>query len=341
MNLPADLRAVLDRALEDVPPKRIASAVDGLIERYRGSAGTGDSLARTRLDFLAYAAYRMPATYAAVGSALDRAAIVLPDFAPRTQRDLGGGTGAAVWAATEVWPELGELTVVERAGAAIEVGRLLAAGASSSAVRETTWQHRPLEVSNPLPAVDLTTMAYVLGELTETAREPLIRWVAGGSEVVALVEPGTPDGYARIITARDTLLDCGMSVVAPCPHDEACPVAAIAGDWCHFSVRLERTWLHRYVKAGSLGFEDEKFSYVVAAKPSVLPVVRPESRVLRHPKKRKGHLSLTLCTRDGEHAEQTVSKSQGARYRAARRVDWGDEWPPVEQDGDSVPSTQE
>lgn len=335
VNLPDELRSALDTALEDVPPKDVSTAVGRLIERYRGSTGGGEPFVNSELDILAYAAYRMPATYAAIRSVLRRAAVVVSDFAPRTQLDLGGGTGAAVWAAADVWPSLRTLTVLERNAATIALGTRLAGGSTSAAVRETVWKPGSFDVSAPPPAADLVTMAYVLGELPERTRESVVRWLAAKADLVALVEPGTPDGYARIVAAREALLDEGMTVVAPCPHDQVCPMAGI-DDWCHFAVRLERSWLHRYAKAGSLGFEDEKFAYVVASRPTVPRANRPENRVLRHPRKRKGHLTLALCTGEGTLSDQVVSKARGAIYRAARRTGWGDEWPPVDQDDEGA-----
>lgn len=117
----------------------------------------------------------------------------------------------------------------------------------------------------PLPRTDLVTVSYVLGELTAAARESLVTAAAeaaGGAVVV--VEPGTPEGYARVIDARDRLIAAGLHVLAPCPHDGRCPVTG--DDWCHFAARVQRTALHRQVKGAVLPYEDEKFSYVAAAR---------------------------------------------------------------------------
>ena len=57
-------------------------------------------------------------------------------------------------------------------------------------------------------------------------------------------------------------------------------------DWCHFAQRLERTSLHRHLKSGELGYEDAKFSYMVAAKEEV---ARVKARIIRHPLIGKGH----------------------------------------------------
>ena len=93
-------------------------------------------------------------------------------------------------------------------------------------------------------------------------------------------------------------------------------------DWCHFAQRVERTSLHRRLKGGTLGHEDEKFSYVVAAK---TPMATAAARIVRHPKKLSGHVQLTLC---GDHGIETrnIARSSGEPYKMARRAEWGDAW---------------
>jgi ribosomal protein RSM22 (predicted rRNA methylase) len=115
--------------------------------------------------------------------------------------------------------------------------------------------------------------------------------------------------------------------VAPCPHQRDCPMAgeSQSADWCHFAVRLPRTALHRQLKGGSLSYEDEKFSYLVATAGSGSTAA---NRVVRHPLTRKGLMQLRLCTGDGEVSGVVVSKRQGPLYRAARSAEWGDAWPP-------------
>jgi ribosomal protein RSM22 (predicted rRNA methylase) len=95
-----------------------------------------------------------------------------------------------------------------------------------------------------------------------------------------------------------------------------------AGDWCHFSARVERTAEHRRLKQAELGHEDEKFSYVAASR--VQPD-RATARIVRHPQRLRGHVKLQLCAEDGLRQE-TVTRSQKEKYRAVKRVDWGSRW---------------
>ena len=97
---------------------------------------------------------------------------------------------------------------------------------------------------------------------------------------------------------------------------------AAAGDWCHFDQRLERTSLHRQIKSGALGHEDEKFSYVVFSRK---PFAAATARIVRHPRKHTGHIQLTLCTLQGL-LDRTIGKSQKEPYRLARKAAWGDPW---------------
>ncbi|WP_328448033.1 small ribosomal subunit Rsm22 family protein [Amycolatopsis sp. NBC_00438] len=321
--LPDDLSAALDDELARHPLHRLTQAVDKLSTRYRqGDAATSPILA-SDVDVAAYAGYRMPATYAAVHAVLAEAASRAPGFEPRTQIDVGGGTGAAVWAAADVWPSLAKCAVVEQVAGAIGLGKRLAAGAKKPVVRDVEWRRGLVDPAAPAPDADLVTLSYVLGELPEASREDVVRWLAAKAGAVALVEPGTPAGYERIRAARAQLIELGLHVVAPCPHDGGCPITP-GQDWCHFAARLPRSNLHRRMKTATLGFEDEKFAYVVAGR---FTPARPDARIIRHPKKHKGWVALDLCTAaDGLKSGVAVSKKQGPRYRAARDVEWGDGW---------------
>ena len=147
---------------------------------------------------------------------------------------------------------------------------------------------------------------------------------------MVLVEPGTPDGYLRVREARDQLVAAGLQILAPCPHSDACPIEPGA-DWCHFAARVSRSSLHRQVKGGSLGYEDEKFAYVAATR-FPAPDSETTSRVTRHPQTRKGQVLLDLCTPDEGLTRRTLTKRHGPLYRAARDTAWGDSWPPPEEE---------
>ena len=326
MSLPAELAQAITRELATLDARGLASAARRLTERY----GRGEFAAALSdpADRAAYLAVRFPATYAASCKVLGHVQERLPDARCASLLDLGAGTGAATWAAARTFA-LETVTCVERNAAFAAVGQRLAAASDSAAVRAARWLTGDIGELDALPAHDLVVLSYVLGEIPERDVERVVRvaWRKAGS-LLLLVEPGTPESFRRVHAVRALLLAGGAHLVAPCPHEQACPMLA-TGDWCHFAARLERTAAHRRLKSGSLGYEDEKFSYIVAAK---RPVALPDSRVLRHPLIHPGHMRLTLC-RPERPEQTTVTKSQKALWRYARKLAWGDSWEPVSDGG--------
>lgn len=329
MNEPAapseTLRAALSGLLDGLPPRQAAGAVERLIANYRGSTPTDAPILRDRADVAAYAAYRMPATFEAVRSALAAFADAVPGWAPGSHVDIGGGTGAATWAVSATWDGVRPVTVLDWAEPALALGREIAA--AHPALKEARWQRARIGAELTLAGTDLITVSYVLNELAEADRAALVDAAAAAAQAVVIVEAGTPAGYDRIIEARDRLVRAGFRVAAPCPHSAACPIVP-GTDWCHFSARVSRSSLHRQVKGGSLAYEDEKFAYVAATR---LPAAPAPSRVVRRPQIRKGQVLLDVCESDEQLARRTITKRHGDLYKAARDTDWGDAWPPADE----------
>ncbi|MFG2722090.1 small ribosomal subunit Rsm22 family protein [Streptomyces sp. NPDC048416] len=337
--IPDVLRSALAGLLDGLPPSGTASAVDRLISHYRGVVPTHAPVLRDRSDVAAYAAYRMPATFEAVRSALGAFRDASGAWTPATHTDIGGGTGAASWAVAEAWQDAEApvaTTVLDWAEPALVVGRELAEASGLPGLRTARWERARIGSALTLERADLVTVSYVLNELTAEDRRSLVDAAIGAATgAVLIVEPGTPDGYTRIIEARDRLIEAGLHIAAPCPHSAACPIEP-GTDWCHFSARVSRSSLHRQVKGGSLAYEDEKFSYVAATFPQALKeqggdltTAEPApARIIRRPQIRKGQVLLDLCGRDERLRRETVSKRHGPLYRAARDAEWGDPWPP-------------
>ncbi|MEU5099535.1 small ribosomal subunit Rsm22 family protein [Streptomyces sp. NPDC020996] len=326
MNAPATpaetLRSALAALLDGLPPRQAAQAVERLIASYRGATPTDAPILRDRADVVAYAAYRMPATFEAVRSALAAFAAAVPGWTPGSHADVGGGTGAATWAVTATWEGARPVTVLDWAEPALALGRELAA--AHPELRRAQWRRARIGAALTLDPADLITVSYVLNELTGPDRAALVDAAASAAQAVVIVEAGTPDGYARVIEARDRLVAAGFQVAAPCPHSAACPVVP-GQDWCHFSARVSRSSLHRQVKGGSLAYEDEKFAYVAATR---FPAEPAPARVVRRPQIRKGQVLLDLCEPEGLLRRTTITKRHGDLYKTARDTDWGDPWPP-------------
>lgn len=320
----AHLRAALERALVSVPARDLTAATAGLVSRYRSVRPASAPILATATQVAAYASYRMPATHAALLKVL--ADVAGTGLAPRSLLDLGGGTGAAAWAAAEAFGSLESITVVDQVQEALRLGRDLVAEAPAVALRGADFRQADVGALPDLSA-DLVTVSYVLSELGEAEQQALVGEAMRRGRAVVVVEPGTPDGYTRVLRVRDALIEAGWGIIGPCPHHASCPLRQ--GDWCHFAARVNRSAEHRRIKGGELSYEDEKFSWVAASAPDQ-PVAQARSaRILRHPLKRKGLVEFEVCRPDGSAGREVISKRAGERYRAARDAGWGDELPPL------------
>jgi len=318
MEMPLQLRAAIDQALEGVPLAQLQAAAERLSARYRSETRDGRPHLSDDLSARAYLAVRMPATYAAIRASLDAVAERLPDFAPQSLLDAGAGPGTALFAARDCWPGLSAAMLMESSWAIRHWGEALL---SASSFGGAVWHSGDIG-SDTLPRErhDLVTLAYVLDELAPELRGALIDrlWQATGDTIV-VVEPGTPAGWSRILLARDRLIAAGAHLVAPCPHALACPLHA--PDWCHFAQRVARSRMHRRIKSADVPWEDEKFIYIVASRNPPQPV---QARVIAPVQARGGTVSMKLCERTGAANRHFLSRRDGERYRQARRLAWGD-----------------
>ena len=308
------LQRAIEKEVECASIKELSLARERLTESYREKRGESSSHMSRSADHLSYLATRMPATYAVLEWIFR---LELSDV--RSLLDMGAGPGTAMWAAAPHLPLLEQITLFERDGELAKLGWRLAAWSECKAIREANWVVTDITESQEIPTHDLILFSYSAGELTPSSLAPLVKccWSAA-KRYLLLVEPGTPSGFALIREVRRQLIELGAHMVAPCPHTDSCPMQQ--GNWCHFARRVERSALHRRVKGVSLGYEDEKFSYVLFAKEALQ---LPYGRVLRHPIKRPGHLHLELCTREGLE-QQTVSRRSGERYKVCKKLEWGD-----------------
>ena len=318
MELPPLLRQAIDRALDGVALADLATAAAALSQRYREERRDGAFYVASRRDALAYVAVRLPATYAAVRATFVAIAEARPDFAPRTMLDIGAGPATALWAAADCWPALADALLVEASPLLRACGEELAAEAD---LPNMTWRIANV-ASDAIDGAprDLVTLAYVLNELAPNARQlTLERLWRLTADTLVIVEPGTPAGWQRILAARRQLIESGAHVIAPCPHAHECPLQP--PDWCHFARRLPRSRQHRQAKTAALPWEDEKFIYLAVSR---LPAALPDARVLAHPRAGKGHVRLKLCLATGSAEERVISRREGAVYKNARGLAWGD-----------------
>lgn len=319
--LPADLRVRIEQAVlgNGQAASEIRDAARSLSARYRRELG-GNLQISGRDEALAYLAVRLPATFAVNVRALEETfRLAGPDFRPSSVLDAGAGPATASYAASHI-ADIGDYCLVE------PNPHLRAAGEefiTPDIAGHREWQAASLKEFRTGRTFDLVLASYVLNELTETERTKTISklWSLCGG-VLVIVETGTPLGFSVIDLARDMARntpDC--HILGPCPQQSrSCPLSSQPDRWCHFSVRVERSRLHKAMKQGAtLGYEDEKFSWIALSR---FEKKRPAYRLIGHAVGTRCR-SLQVCDRTGQAQTLEIAKSS-PYYKAVRKLDWGD-----------------
>lgn len=314
--LPPTLKAATDALLEGVSRKELAGRAAVISQVYRSGGGSAGTIT-DEISVVAYVLSRLPATYAVASAVFDAVREAAPDFAPKSLSDAGAGPGTASWAAVGSWSSIAKITMTDSNPAFLRVARTLAAG--SPALGNAIYQAQNL-VNSAVPRADLVAAGYVLAEIAEAKLPQVIEQLwSMTNEILVMIEPGTPAGFARIRSARKLLIGEGAHVLAPCTHDHECPIVGM--DWCHFSQRLPRSRDHLKVKGASVPFEDERYSYVALTRRPIER--RNQARIIAPPEETKAGLTLSLCAERGLQ-RAFVSSRQRDIYSVLRRAKWGD-----------------
>jgi ribosomal protein RSM22 (predicted rRNA methylase) len=235
--------------------------------------------------------------------------------------DIGTGPGTASWAAVAQWPQLLEITQCEQDQTFAWAAAKLNIESGIPALQQAKLLQKAEAALPPDVKADIVVASYMLAELPlETMPHVARRLWDRADQVLLLIEPGTPQGYARLRNVRETLLGQGAFVIAPCTHQNTCPMAG--ENWCHFKTRVQRSRDHMHAKQASVPFEDEAFSYLVLSR---LPVAQSGGRVVAPVSVNKVAATLMLCNATGLRDEVIASRNKPA-YKRAKKIGWGDLW---------------
>ena len=313
VDIPQELKEKIEKITLEMQHTKIIEESQSISKKYRDNEGKGKKLVTKQSEAIAYAISRMLATYCAVYSALLQC---LKNYNQdiKSVLDVGAGTGAATWAVTNLI-DAKQMTCLEREEQMLRVGKQLI----ESNMPNVDWKLFDLNKDEIQEKADLVVTSYVINELTEKDRKKAIAklWDATRG-MLLIIEPGTPEGFKHILEAREMLLEQGGNIIAPCAHNEQCPIGET--DWCSFYVRVARSGIQRQAKKGELGYEDEKFSYIAFSK---TPVKQSDAVILRHPQIATGNVKVKLCTLNGIE-ERTYSKKDKEIYKRIRKLDAGD-----------------
>lgn len=316
MILPVELRNAIATLAGNGDTEALRKAHADVSNGYRQGLASS-ALIETPAAVAAYAAARMPATFAAVSAALKQLLLACPEYAPKTLLDIGCGPGTAIFAALEACPELRMAHGIDHNQAFLHAARRLAENMGANTDRSLDFTQADVSQANLSPA-DLVIASYALVELPrQQAMALAIRAWQATRQTLLLVEPGTPVGFECLRAVRSALIETGAVILAPCPHDQACPMEE--PDWCHFSIRLPRSRIHKTIKNAEVPFEDEKFSYLIAARTGA---PHCSARIIAPVTHGKAGHSCRICSASGVETRRVAPRDPA--FKAAKKWSWGE-----------------
>lgn len=320
MELPIELKLKIEKILEKENMKELHEKSEEISLRYRTQSGRGKRLVTNNLQVISYAAVRMPATYGAVSTVIDKVLEVMPKYIPKTLLDVGAGTGAASWAISNKF-KLEKVICLEREVEMRKLGKALMQVSNECTLKNSSWIEFDINKQEIQEKADIVIASYVLNEMDKTqylnAVEKL--WKST-NQILIIIEPGTPVGFSEIKIIREELIKKGGYIIAPCTHLKECPITD--DDWCNTTCRVSRTKIHKNLKNGNVPYEDEKFSYIVFSKQEYEN--KDLSRILRHPKIEPGKITLDLCNGNGTISKNIITKKDKENFKIARKAKCGD-----------------
>ncbi|KAF9654157.1 Rsm22-domain-containing protein [Thelephora ganbajun] len=260
-------------------------------------------------DGTAFASVALPAHFSAIYCVLDHIKQRLGP-ALRIERviDWGAGTGSGLWATAYSFQAshgtdmekltLGDSKIQSYLGIDKRDGLVAIAKRLLQNVRRNdmivSWE-KSFQEDDRIPRSQardvLALSAFSLSSIpTPSSRRALVKqmWESGAHTIV-IIDHKTPVGFECVAQARQFLLDMGAKevedpqtadwdvrgchIVAPCPHDGACPLYHPGNNrlLCGFEQRLQRPEFVRKTKHSGVGHEDIGYSYVVIRRGSRPP----------------------------------------------------------------------
>lgn len=277
---------------------------------------------KTTNDVLAYAAMRIPATYAQIYSALADIQELVPSWQPKNLLDLGSGPGTGTWAAREVWPMIQESLSIDQHMDFLRLGQQIASDANLPPMH---WEQHDLRKGFATDKTfDIAIIANVLNELSPANADKLIGQALNVcTGVLVIIEPGTPFGFSITQNAARKLAKAGH-LLAPYIYNSFVPSEAY---YLHFPQRFIRPEFQRrirqHMRDASLmasDWEETKYAYTIISR---LPAERePWGRCVGPIEQQKGFVEVPVLTKEKIETIK-VLKRHREQYTFAKDLAWG------------------
>jgi hypothetical protein len=176
--------------------------------------------------------------------------------------------------------------------------------------------------------VGLLVLSHVINELTPAQRESL-RILAARADEVLWVEPGSYDDSRKLGTMREQLRASGFNVIAPCTHQNECPMFALGNErhWCHFfapppaEIHADSDWVKFGHRAG-IDLRSLPYSFIALSRADV-PAGTDSlgcGRVIGRPEHFKPYARVLNCDITGLTDLEIPKRTAPALYKDLERT---------------------
>jgi hypothetical protein len=191
------------------------------------------------------------------------------------------------------------------------------------------------DLAAPTPDGPPTTLvvSHVISELNEPDLDRLLDTAASATAVL-WVEPGDRATARRVSEVRERLIP-DMAVVAPCTHQNPCPMLTDehADDWCHHFARppvgvfADSGWARLSNELG-IDLHSTPLSFLVLDRRPVTDLPSGTMHLVGSPRVHKPYVAVTGCDDSGLHDRRLTRRRHPDLYRQAKkgRLDAIAEW---------------
>ncbi len=319
MNLPNEIWSIIEEKVNKKNPKNLADNFRNISDRYMAKK-VGEPLIKSSEEALAYCISRMPATFCAMTEALKHSIEMLniSNDSFESMLDVGSGTASATLAVLKSF-NIKNIKCIERENYMSNIAK------DFFTSNDISWYSEDVtKISTEDFKSDLVVSAYMVNELAENDLLRTVDFLWNNTKkMLLIVDPGTPDDYARMMAVRKHLIGKGAQIIAPCLTNMPCKLDK--DDWCAFTTRVERNKLQKLVKDADAPYEDEKYTYLAFVRDdSLVSDSINGSRIIREPQITQNYIDLKLCQNDGTITSKKVTKSDKELFKKVKKSNNGD-----------------
>lgn len=174
--------------------------------------------------------------------------------------------------------------------------------------------------------IGLLVLSHVLNELPADALEALHR-LAARAEAVLWVEPGTHIVSRQLGAQRERLRAAGFQVVAPCTHENPCPMFTPGNErhWCHFfapppgEIFADSDWVKFGQRAG-IDLRSLPYAFLALDRAPLAAPPPGLARVIGRPEHFKPYARVLSCAADGLTDLEIPKRAAPALFKQLERT---------------------